>query len=264
MLKLIFCEIYKYKRNKILPALTALSVLFPVALVIFTKSGIDTATTITELHAYFDGLFNNNMVYSAILLLSGLFGCVSAIFFFNERDCDTFKNLRAIPVSRNELIFTKLIVMYLWVEVYSICSAISVSLFCFFLEPAAVYDVPFKILCNMLAGFTMATVSLPVVVLVTYRNQSFLLSLLLSFLYSVVNWLLLIMFSTNDAFLRWLPLINGFLLPSRFWGWRKAALGIDTLATLPLQEYIRTTLYLLCFLAVCVFLIVRFYKKWSR
>ena len=90
MLKLIFCEIYKYKRNKILPALTALSVLFPVALVIFTKSGIDTATTITELHAYFDGLFNNNMVYSAILLLSGLFGCVSAIFFFNERDCDTF------------------------------------------------------------------------------------------------------------------------------------------------------------------------------
>lgn len=154
--------------------------------------------------------------------------------------------------------------MYLWVEVYSICSAISVSLFCFFLEPAAVYDVPFKILCNMLAGFTMATVSLPVVVLVIYMNQSFLLSLLLSFLYSVVNWLLLIMFSTNDAFLRWLPLINGFLLPSRFWGWRKAALGIDTLATLPLQEYIRTTLYLLCFLAVCVFLIVRFYKKWSR
>lgn len=154
--------------------------------------------------------------------------------------------------------------MYLWAEVYSICSAVSVTLFCFLLEPAAVYDVPFKILCCMLAGFTMATVSLPIVVIVIYMNQSFLLSLLLSFLYSVVNWLLLIMFSTNEPFLRWLPLMNGLFLPSRFWGWRKAVLGLDTLVALPFQEYIRVALYLVCMFLICTFLIIRFYKKWSR
>ncbi len=264
MLKLIWCEFFKYKHNKIIPVLTALSLLFPLALVVITKSEISSATTLTEFHAYYDSLYNNNMVYSSMLLLPGLFGCISAILFFSERDYDTFKNLRTIPVTRNELIFTKLIVMYLWAEVYSICSAISVTLFCFLLEPAAVYDVPFKILCCMLAGFTMATVSLPIVVIVIYMNQSFLLSLLLSFLYSVVNWLLLIMFSTNEPFLRWLPLMNGLFLPSRFWGWRKAVLGLDTLVALPFQEYIRVALYLVCMFLICTFLIIRFYKKWSR
>ena len=264
MLKLICCEIYKYKRNKILPALTALSLLFPAALTVMTRSELDGAATIPALHACFDSLYNDSMVYSALLLLPGLFGCVSAILFFNERDCDTFKNLRTIPVTQNELIAAKLIVMYLWAGLYAVCSTVSVSLFCFVLEPAAVYDVPFKILCHVLAGFTMATVSLPVVVLVIYSNQSFLLSLLLSFLYSAVNWLLLIVFSTNEPFLRWLPLINGFLLPSRLLGWRKAVLGLDTLAALPLQEYLRTALYLLAFLVICVLLILRFYKKWSR
>ena len=264
MVKLICCEIYKYKRNRILPALTASSIFFPIVLGIMTGSEIEGAATIPALHAGFDSLYNDSMVYSALLLLPGLFGCVSAILFFNERDCDTFKNLRTIPVTQNELIAAKLIVMYLWVGVYAVCSTASVALVGFFLEPAAVYDVPFKILCHVLAGFTMATVSLPVVVLVIYRNQSFLLSLLLSFLYSVVNWLLLVLFSTNEPFLRWLPLINGFLLPSRLWGWRKAVLGLDTLAALPLQEYLCTAGYLLAFLVICVLLIVRFYKKWSR
>ena len=264
MLKLIWCELFKYKRNKIIPILTASSLLFPFALVVMAKSEISTATTITEFHAYYDRLYNNSLVYSSMLLFPGLFGCISALLFFNDRECDTFTSLRTITVTRNGLIFTKLIVMYLWAEVYSICSVVSVTLFCFFLEPAAVYDVLFKILCSMLAGFTMATVSLPIVVIVIYMNQSFLLSLLLSFLYSVVNWLLLVVFSTNEPFLRWLPLINGIFLPSRFLDWRKAVLGLDTLVALPLQEYIRVALYHVCFLVICVFLIVRINKKWSR
>lgn len=81
MLKLIWCEFFKYKRNKIIPVLTALSLLFPLALVVITKSEISSATTLTEFHAYYDSLYNNNMVYSSMLLLPGLFGCISAILF---------------------------------------------------------------------------------------------------------------------------------------------------------------------------------------
>lgn len=264
MLKLIWCELYKYKRNRIIPVLTAFSLLFPFALGVITQSKISGATTLAEAHAYYDNLFNDNLVYSSMLLLPGLFGCMSAVLFFNERDCDTFKNLRTIPVTRNELIFTKLVVMYLWAEVYSICSALSATLFCFFLEPAAVYDVLFKTLCSMLTGITMATVSLPVAVIVIYTNQNFLLSLMLSFSYSVVNWILLILFSSNEGILRWLPLMNGLFLTSRIWGWRKAFWGLGNLAALPFQEYIRVVLYLVCVFLVCAFLIIRFYRKWSR
>ncbi len=264
MLKLIWCEIYKYKRNKIFPILTSLSFLFPAALIIFTRSDRIKASTTAEFHAYYDSLFNNNLVYSSLLLLPCLFGCISAILFFSERDYDTFKNLRVIPVTRNELIFAKLAVIYVWSEIYSICSVLSVTLFCFILEPLAVYDVLFKLLCAMTAGVTMATVSLPIVVIVIYMNQSYLLSLLLSFMYTVINWLLFILFASNDSLLLWLPLMNGLMFASRLWSWRKAVLGMSDLIPLPLDIYVHVVLYLLVVFLICVFLIIHFYKKWSR
>ncbi|HIV90799.1 MAG TPA: ABC transporter permease [Candidatus Eisenbergiella stercoravium] len=265
MRKLVFCELFKYRRNKIIPALTSLALLFPAALIFLTKSSLNGAETLTEFHAYYDSLFNNNLVYSSMLLLPGLTGCVGAVLFFTERDCGAFKNLRVIPVTEKELIFAKLITLYLWSVFYSVCSTAAMTLFCFLLEPAALYDVFFKLLCGILTGITMTTVSLPAAVIVIYINQGRFLSLLLSFLYSVVNWLLLILFASNDGVLRWLPLLNGLLLSSRLWGWRKASLGMgEELTALPFQEYVFTALYLLFSFLICTFLIIRFYKKWSR
>lgn len=264
MRKLVWCEVYKLKRSKSVLLLTSLALLFPAALTLFTKSGLADAANTAELHAYYDSLFNNNLVYSSMLLLPCLFGCLGALLFFSERDCDTFKNLQAIPVGRNQLIFAKLIVMYLWSEVYSLCSVLTVTFFCFVLEPLAVYDLPFKLLCGVIAGITMATVSLPVVVLVIYCNQSYLLSLLLSFLYAVVNWLLLILFACQESVVLMLPLINGLMFVSRLWGWRKTVLGLAEAAPLPPDVYLRAALYLLGVFVICILLLVRFYKKWSR
>lgn len=264
MLKLVWCEIYKFKRNKTILILTSLALLFPAALTLFTKSNIAEATNTTEFHVYYDSLFNNNLVYSSMLLLPCLFGCISAILFFSERDCDTFKNLQVIPVTRNRLIFAKLIVMYLWSEIYSIVSVLSVTVFCLVLEPLAIYDVLFKLLCSIIVGITMATVCLPIVVIVIYMNQSYLLSLLMSFMYTVVNWLLFILFASNDSALLWLPLMNGLMFVSRLGAWRKAVLGMSELVPLPFGTYMHVVLYLLFAFVICILLIVRFYKKWSR
>lgn len=264
MRKLVWCELYKLKRNKSILLLTSLVLLFPAALTLFTKSGLADAANPAEFHAYYDSLFNNNLVYSAMLLLPCLFGCLGAILFFSERDCDTFKNLQVIPVTRNQLIFAKLGVLYLWSELYSLCSVLAVTLFCFVLEPLAIYDVLFKLLCGLIAGVTMATVSLPVVVLVIYSNQSYLLSLLLSFLYAVVNWLLLILFASQESVVLWLPLMNGLMFVSRLLAWRKAALGLAEAVPLPAGIYLQVALYHLFALGICIFLLVRFYKKWTR
>ena len=181
MCKLLYCELLKYKRTKAIPLLTALSALFPLALLVFTGSDLRGAATLAEQRAYYDGLFNNSLVYSSLLLFPCLFGCISAILFFTERDCDTFKNLRVVPVTRNALIFAKLGALYLWSAVYSVCSVLSATLFCFLCQPAAVYDVLFKVLCSIVTAIAMATVSLPVVVIVVYQNQNYVLSSLLSF-----------------------------------------------------------------------------------
>ena len=264
MRKLVWCELYKLKRSKSLLLLTSLALLFPAALTVFTKSSLADAANTTEFHAYYDNLVNYTLAYGAMLLLPCLFGCVGALLFFSERDCDTFKNLQAIPVSRNQLIFAKLGVLYLWSELYALCSGLAVTFFCFVLEPRTLYDVPFKLVCFLLAGLTMATVSLPVVVLVIYSNQSYLLSLLLSFLYAVVNWLLLILFASQESVILWLPLMNGLMFVSRLWGWRRAVLGLAEAVPLPLGIYLRVVLYLLLVFAICIFLLIRFYKKWSR
>ena len=139
MRKLVLCELFKYRRNKVIPALTSLSLLFPLALVFMTKSDLNGAETLAEYHAYYDSLFNNNLVYSSMLLLPALSGCISAVLFFTERDCGAFKNLRVIPVTERELIFAKLITLYLWSVIYSAGSTAAMTLFCLFLEPAAVY-----------------------------------------------------------------------------------------------------------------------------
>ena len=262
--KLLYCELLKYKRTKVIPLLTALSALFPLALLGFTGSDLRGAGTLAEQRAYYDSLFNNSLVYSSLLLFPCLFGCISAILFFTERDCDTFKNLRVVPVTRNALIFAKLGALYLWSVVYSVCSVLSATLFCLLCQPAAVYDVPFKVLCSIVTAIAMATVSLPVVVIVVYQNQNYVLSSLLSFLYAVANWLLLIIFSSNDSALLWLPIMNGFLFTSRLWGWRKAALGLAELAPLSPGMYLHVALYLAALFLLSVVLIVHFYKKWSR
>ena len=200
MRKLVWCELYKLKRSKSLLLLTSLALLFPAALTVFTKSSLADAASTADFHAFYDNLVNYTLAYGA-MLLPCLFGCVGApSLLFGAGLRQPSKICRAIPVTRNQLIFAKLGVLYLWSELYALCSGLAVTLFCFVLEPRTLYDVPFKLVCFLLAGITMATVSLPVVVLVIYRNQSYLLSLLLSFLYAVVNWLLLILFASMRPF----------------------------------------------------------------
>ena len=200
MRKLVWCELYKLKRSKSLLLLTSLALLFPAALTVFTKSSLADAADITDFHAFYDSLVNYTLAYGAMLLLPCLFGCVGALLFFSERDCDTFKNLQAIPVTRNQLIFAKLGVLYLWSELYALCSGLAVTLsaLCWNRAPSTMCRSSWY--AFLLAGLTMATVSLPVVVLVIYSNQSYLLSLLLSFLYAVVNWLLLILLPPMKSF----------------------------------------------------------------
>ena len=52
MRKLVLCELFKYRRNKVIPALTSLSLLFPLALIFMTKSDLNGAETLAEYHAY--------------------------------------------------------------------------------------------------------------------------------------------------------------------------------------------------------------------
>ena len=97
MLKLIKCEFLKLKRKKFIPLIILAAFLFPIPLtyLMTTPSMMERYTDRADA---FDGLFNMVLGYGIQFLLPCIIGVIAAILFFMERDNDTFKNLRTIPV----------------------------------------------------------------------------------------------------------------------------------------------------------------------
>ena len=102
MLKLVKCEFLKLKRKKFIPIGVIFSLLFPIALTFIVKGQFISGEYLSQKDA-FDSLFDMVIVYGMQFLLPCMLGILAAIIFFEERDNDTFKNLKVIPVSYTHL-----------------------------------------------------------------------------------------------------------------------------------------------------------------
>ena len=114
MLKLIKCEFLKLKRKKFIPLIILAAFLFPIPLtyLMTTPSMMERYTDRADA---FDGLFNMVLGYGIQFLLPCIIGVIAAILFFMERDNDTFKNLRTIPVTSTQMVLDKdYCPFYLW------------------------------------------------------------------------------------------------------------------------------------------------------
>ena len=99
MLKLVKCEFLKLKRKKFIPLVILAAFLFPIPLTYLMTTPSMMERYVDKADA-FDGLFNMVLGYGIQFLLPCLIGVIAAMLFFMERDNDTFKNLRTIPVTR--------------------------------------------------------------------------------------------------------------------------------------------------------------------
>ena len=188
MLKLIKCEFWKLKRKRLLYALMSLSLFFPLILAYMAKAGTGADTTEHYLQTRFDYVYTMMLGYGLVFLLPCLIGIIAAILFFIERDCDTSKNLRTIPVTNTQLIMAKISMLFIFSVAFCLISTLSVALFCKLFHVGMVYGMTYKIFMSLIFGVLIVAASLPIVFLITYFNQSFLLSILLAFFYSIFNW----------------------------------------------------------------------------
>ena len=131
---------------------------------------------------------------------------------------------------------------------YSVLTTTAVTLLCALINHEMIYDFIFKILVSILTGFMMASFSLPAVVAVIYFNQNYMVSLLISFSYSILQWLLLLL-------LLWGSLILEY---------RKNILFHTPLSTVLFSDHLRVVILLFLSVGLSIFLILRFYKKSSR
>lgn len=208
MLKLISCELAKLKRKKFIPFVILSAFMFPppVAMIMLTPRMMARYDTKAEL---FDDFYQFVLGYGVELLLPCILGVIAAMLFFMERDNDTFKNLRTIPVTSTQMIFAKIIVLFLFGLIFSLSSA-AITIFCGSLI-AEVGGLGYKLWLAVEMGIFITAGTLPLVVLVVFFSKTYIFSILLCIFYSVLSLTLEGCYEVLPRFLCWLipiPLLN--------------------------------------------------------
>ncbi len=185
MLKLIYCELVKLKRKRFVWLSVAAAFLFPIPLTClmttqdmigrFGKSGL------------FDSLFHMVLGYAVELLLPCVIGVVAAMLFFMERDNDTFKNLRTIPVTSTQMVLAKLTVLFLFGELFCLLSVCATALCGLFVPDMPIGGLWYKFFVSMKMGVFITAGALPLVVLVVFFSRTYIFSVLLCIFYSVLS-----------------------------------------------------------------------------
>lgn len=189
MLKLIKCEFWKLKRKPLVFISTLLSVLMPLAYAFFLAD----ATTDTDA---VNNMMSCLLQLSAYLLLMPLLVILASNLLFEELDCDTLKNLAAIPVNRTKLMLSKMLVLLLFAIGFMAVGGF-VNLAVLLLQGWKPVGFWRLFAAGLEEGLIMWVGALPCILLVVFLNKNYIISVVITFFYTIVNYI----FAQTDVFL---------------------------------------------------------------
>ncbi len=189
LLRLIFCEFLKLRRKPLFFISALLSVMMPLGFS-FLPSNAQTGAQATE--EIMSCLFQ----MSAYLLLIPAVIILASNLLFEEQDNDTLKNLRTIPVDKARLAIAKMLVLLIFSVLFMAAGGLLSLVIVLFQgwEPAGFWHLFFVGLGESLIMWAGA---LPCVLLVVAFNKSYIISVIITFFYTLINY----MFSINDFFI---------------------------------------------------------------
>ena len=203
MLKLVICEFSKLKRKKFIWLVILSAFLFPVPLTVLMTMP-QTAERYDSKIAIFNDYFQSVMGYGVELLLPCMIGVIAAMLFFMERDNDTFKNLRTIPITSTQMILAKIIVLFSFGIIFSLASAL-ITILCGGLI-AEVNNIAYRLFFALEMGIFITAGTLPLIVLVVFFSKNYIFSVLLCVFYSVLSM-------TAESSFGALPKVMCWLMP---------------------------------------------------
>ena len=179
----------KLKRKKLIFISLLLSAFMPLAYAFFLA---DVSTDVDAVNGMMSSLFQ----LSAYILLMPLLVILASNLLFEELDHDTLKNLAAIPVNRTKLVFSKMLVLLLFAIGFMAVGGF-INLAVLLLQGWK--PVGFWILfgVGMEEGLIMWVGALPCILLVVLLNKNYIVSVVITFFYTIVNYIL----SMNERFL---------------------------------------------------------------
>ena len=150
---------------------------------IVLKTGIgQSADNVMPPAEMYDGLFGMIVGFGNFISMPCIIGIVAAMLFYMERDNDTLKNLRTIPLSSNQIIAAKIITLFILGIFYSV--ALMASSMVGGLIGGGINGVGYKLWISIMTGILLTAGTLPVVIAIVFFNRSYIFSILLSLVYA--------------------------------------------------------------------------------
>lgn len=177
MRNLLLSEFKKFKRKKLFYFGILAAFIFPLFNAVLLSD-----STFASVQS---GVREDN----AFLLLMPLLIILAANLFFVEQDNDTLKNLLCIPVPKNQLVLVKLLVLLIFSVAFqlmgfAVSTVIAVS------QTIPLTDFAFQLTLTASSGVLMWAAALPCIVLVVWFNKSYILSVIIVFFYTLLNYVM--------------------------------------------------------------------------
>ena len=192
LLKLLRCEFAKLKRKPLFFAAAAISALIPLGCALFLPEMQEFSSGAEAVDRLMSTLFQ----LSAYLLLMPAIVVLASNLLFEEQDNDTLKNLLTIPVSKPALALAKMTLLFLFAIAFmAVGGLVNLAIvLASGLEPVGFWKLFFV---GIGQGILMWTGALPCVLLVVLLNRSYIISVIITFFYTVINYI----FGINDYFI---------------------------------------------------------------
>lgn len=257
MRNLLLCEFKKLKRKKFVSFVVLAAFVFPIlgSALVAGSSSTNLSDMISFVH---EG--------SGFLLLMPLLVILAANLFFSEQDNDTLKNLLCIPVSKELLVFVKLLVLLIFSVVFQIVGfMVNTGISLLYHIPLTDFNLQFAL--TAATGILLWAAALPCIVLVIWFNKSYILSVIIVFFYTLLNYA---MHFSDAVLMQPLGFNAGTLMPiPMIFRWLYQF--YTPVGEIQTAFYNRFSLYFAsttaCFIvllleaAVCTFLMVRIYRR---
>lgn len=202
MLKLITCEFVKLRRKPLVFASVFLSILVPLAYALLLSNAHTSAEAV-------EGMMSSLFQLSAYLLLMPVMVVLASNLLFEEQDSDTLKNLLTVPVRKSMLAVVKMLVLLIFAVLFMAVGGLLSLVVLLFQgwDPVGFWSLFFVGIGESLMMWAGA---LPCILLVVALNKSYIISVIITFFYTMVNYLL----ATNSAIITQSFGLNpGTLLP---------------------------------------------------
>lgn len=254
LLRLIKCEFWKFKRTKLFTVAIIAAFIFPL----FYAALLSDA----NYEDYLSGVREEN----AFLLLIPLLIILATKLFFVEQDNDTLKNLICIPVTKKSIVLAKILILLIFSIIFQVTGFI-VSTIIAILQGIPVVQPVFQFFLTASTGILMWAAALPCVVLVVWFNKSYILSVIIVFFYTLLNYA---MHFSNAIIMQPIGLNAGTWMPVPII-FRWLYQFYTPIGEVQTSFYERFSQYFVptyvCFgillieAVVCIYLIVQIYKK---